>query len=354
MRILRFSLVLIGILVLLVAGCAKEEGGEQAGAQQGGAGSGSQAAPGDPTVAVVVDGTEITNGQIDQEIDRMVKQMGGQISPQQLESMKGMLKQQAMDNAINRVLLEEAINKEGIEATQAEIDERMAQIASQFGSDEEMDERLAMMGMTRESLTGEMRTAIEVEKLLAKQSGSTEVTDAQIREYYDSNPDQFKQPERIKASHILFGLEDGATPEARAEKKAEAERVLAELKQGGNFEELASQYSTCPSASRGGDLGFFERGRMVKPFEDAAFALGVGEISDVVETRFGFHIIKVVDHEDARTIPFDEAKENIRGFLESRGKQDALKNYTEQLRAEADIEYKNAPEADAPDMGSPQ
>jgi peptidyl-prolyl cis-trans isomerase C len=348
MRVLRFSLVLIGILGLLLTGCANEEGGEQAEGGQGGSMPGSQAAPGDPTVAVVVNGTEITQGQIDQEVDRMVAQMGGQMSPQQLESMKGMLTQQATDNAINRVLLEDAIEAEGIEASQAEIDERMTEISSQFGSEEEMDNRLAMMGMTRETLMSEMGTAIKVEKLLAMKDTGSEVTDAQVKEYYESNPAQFEQPERIKASHILFGLDNGATPEARAEKKAEAERVLAELRQGGNFEELATQHSTCPSAQNGGDLGFFEKGRMVKPFEDAAFALDVGETSDLVETRFGFHIIKVMEREEARTIPFDEAGENIRGFLESRGKQDALKNYTETLRADANIEYKNVPEPATP------
>ena len=125
MRLIRFSLVLIGILGLLLAGCAKEEGGEQADSQQGGAEPASQASPGDPTVAVIVDGTEITNGQIDEEMSRLMQQMGGQMSPQQLESMKGVLTQQATDNVINRVLLEKAIEDEGIKADQDEIDEKV-------------------------------------------------------------------------------------------------------------------------------------------------------------------------------------------------------------------------------------
>ncbi len=344
MKVLKVSMVLIGILGLFLAGCAKEEGGEQAETRQGGAEPVSQASPGDPTVAVIVDGTEITNGQIEEEMGRLMQQMGGQMSPQQLESMKGVLKQQATDNVINRMLLEQAIEDEGIEATQDEIDERMAQVTAQFGSGEEMENRLAMMGMTKETLLSEMGNAVKVEKLVDKHAGDSGVTDAQVREYYDGNPAQFQQPERIKASHILFGLDDGAAPEMRAEKKVEAERVLAELEQGANFEELATQHSTCPSAPRGGDLGFFGKGQMVKPFEDAAFALGVGETSGLVETRFGFHIIKVVDSEEGRTVPFDEARENIKGFLEGRGKQEGLKVYTDELRANADIEYKNVPE----------
>jgi len=344
MKVFKVSMVLIGILGLFLAGCAKEEGGEQAETRQGGAEPVSQASPGDPTVAVIVDGTEITNGQIEEEMGRLMQQMGGQMSPQQLESMKGVLKQQATDNVISRVLLEQAIEDEGIEATQDEIDERMAQVTAQFGSEEEMENRFAMMGMTKETLLSEMVTAVKVEKLMDKHIGGSGVTDAQIREYYDGNPTQFEQPERIKASHILFGLDDGATPEMRAEKKVEAERVLAELEQGANFEELATQHSTCPTAPRGGDLGFFGKGQMVKPFEDTAFALDIGETSGLVETRFGFHIIKVVDSEEGRTVPFDEAREKIKGFLEGRGKQEGLKVYTDELRANADIEYKNVPE----------
>jgi peptidyl-prolyl cis-trans isomerase C len=344
MKVFKVSLVLLGILGLILAGCAKEEGEQQVETEQEGAKPVSQTSPGDPTVAVVVDGAEITNGQIEAEMGRLMQQMGSQMSPQQMESMKGVLKQQATENVINRVLLEQTIENEGIEATEEEIDERMAQVAAQFGSEEEMENRLAMMGMTRENLLVEMSTAIKVEKLMDKHAGSSGVTDAQVREYYDANPGQFQQPERIKASHILFGLDEGSTPEMRAEKKAEAELVLADLKQGANFEELATQHSSCPSAPRGGDLGFFEKGRMVKPFEDAAFALDVGETSGLVETRFGFHIIRVVDLEEARTVPFDEARENIKGFLEGRGKQEILKTYTDELRAEADIEYKNAPE----------
>jgi len=349
MKVLKVSMVLIGILGLFLAGCAKEECGEQAEAQQGGAESASQASPGDPTVVVIVDGTEITNGKIEEESAKLMQQMGSQMSPQQMESMKGVVKQQATDNVINRLLLEQAIEDEGIEATQDEIDERMAQVTAQFGSEEELQNRLAMMGMTKETLLSEMGTAVKVEKLMDKHAGASGITDAQVREYYDSNPAQFRQPEQVRASHILFGLDDGATPEMRAEKKADAERVLAELKQGANFEELATQHSTCPSAPRGGDLGLFEKGRMVKPFEDTAFALGIGETSGLVETRFGFHIIKLVDRVEGRTIPFDEAKENIKGFLEGRGKQEGLKVYTDELRANADIEYKNAPELNTPE-----
>lgn len=344
MRALRISLIVIGIMGLLLAGCSKDEGGGKAESRQEGAQSAAAQPPGDPTVAIVVDGTDITVGQIDAEKGRLMQQMGGQISPQQMESMKAVLDKQAQDNMINRTLLNNAVENEGIVATQDEIDERMEKIASQFESEEDMDNRLAMMGMSRETLLNELGTAIKIEKLLDKRSGGKKVTDAEIREYYEANPGQFQQPERIRASHILFGLEDGATPEMRAQKKAEAEQVLAKLRQGGNFEELAKQYSTGPSGPRGGDLGYFERGRMVKPFEDAAFALKVGQTSDLVETRFGFHIIKVVDHEDARTIPFDEAEENIRNFLDGRSKQDMLKTYTDELRANADIEYKNVPE----------
>ena len=123
-----------------------------------------------------------------------------------------------------------------------------------------------------------------------------DVTENDANNYYSGNPKEFETPEQVKASHILIASDTSDTSvdpnDAKAKALAKAEQLLAQLKDGADFAELAKANSTCPSASKGGDLGFFSKGDMVAPFEEAAFALEPGQLSDIVETKFGYHIIK--------------------------------------------------------------
>jgi peptidyl-prolyl cis-trans isomerase D len=136
------------------------------------------------------------------------------------------------------------------------------------------------------------------------------ITNSEIEDYYKKHIKMYQEPEQVRARHILIKPDNN-----KKEAKAKIERILKEVKAGKSFEELAKKYSACPSKNRGGDLGFFGRGRMVKPFEDAAFSLKVGEVSDIVETSFGFHIIKLEEKKQARTIPLSEAKEGIKNII---------------------------------------
>lgn len=137
------------------------------------------------------------------------------------------------------------------------------------------------------------------------------VTDSEIEDYYKKHIKNYQQPEQVRARHILIKPDND-----KKKAKAEIEAILKEIKAGKSFEELAEKYSACPSKSRGGDLGFFARGKMVKPFEDTAFSLKVGEISNIVETSFGFHIIKLEEKKEARIIPLSEAKKDIINILQ--------------------------------------
>jgi peptidyl-prolyl cis-trans isomerase C len=253
--------------------------------------------------------------------------------------MKEVVRKQAVDNIINRTLLDQAVDKEGVAASQDEIDARMEEIRAQMGSDEEFAARLAMMGMTEELLEAEMGTAIKVEKLLEKRGDVTEVTEAELKAYYDQNRDRFKQSEQVEASHILIKVEPDDSDAAKYEKRREAERVLAELGQGADFAQMATQHSACPSKQNGGSLGFFRRGQMVKPFEDAAFGLEVGQTSGIVETQFGYHIIKLTDRQEAKDIPFAEAKDGLAQYLDGQKRQEAMNSYIQGLRDDAEIEY---------------
>lgn len=149
--------------------------------------------------------------------------------------------------------------------------------------------------------------------------GRITVSEDEIQNYYELNTEKFSTPKTIKARHILFKVSENASPEQEEEAKKKALKVLKEAREGGDFAALARKYSEGPTKNRSGDLGTFPRGRMVKTFEDVAFSLSPGRISDPVRTRFGWHIIKVEKVNEATQTPLDKVKEDIRKTLVSEG-----------------------------------
>jgi peptidyl-prolyl cis-trans isomerase C len=164
-------------------------------------------------------------------------------------------------------------------------------------------------------------------------------TDSDVRTYYDENPDLFKEPEQVKASHILILVEQGADDATRKDALSRIRGVQQKLRDGADFAEMAREFSEGPSGPNGGDLGYFARGQMVPPFEEAAFALPVGRVSDVVETQFGFHLINVTDRRPEQKFAFEEVEENIRNRLRGEQAQVVMGDYVEELRASAEIEF---------------
>ena len=167
------------------------------------------------------------------------------------------------------------------------------------------------------------------------------VADEEGQKFYDEQKDRFHEPEQIRASHILIGVAQDAKPEEKETAKKKADEVLAQVKAGKDFAELAKANSTCPSKDQGGDLGFFPRGAMVKPFEDAAFALQEGQNSDVVETQFGYHIIKLTGKKAERTVPFEEVKDRLKQGLTQQKTNTAVMAWVDEQKKQAKIEMMN-------------
>jgi peptidyl-prolyl cis-trans isomerase C len=290
-------------------------------------------------MAIKVNNDTVSDAELTAEEERIKQQLAMHIPEEQLDAMKDVVKKQAAESLINRRLLREAADREGVEASEEEIDERVEMIKSKFESPEAYSHQLAAIGITQKDLRNEMETALRMEKLLHAHVGEIEdPTDAEIESFYKENEERFKQPEMVRASHILVKTEPEESKPERAAKRLEAAKILGEIQNGADFGRLASQHSACPSKERGGDLGYFERGRMVKPFEDAAFSLNSGEISDLVETQFGYHIVKVTDKKQEATAPLEMAKGDISDFLKDRKREQAVKAYTDKLRAEATVE----------------
>lgn len=154
-----------------------------------------------------------------------------------------------------------------------------------------------------------------------------------VREQYEARRDEFDRPEEVRARHILIRIPEDADEAVRQAARERAEAALARIQEGADFEDVALEVSEDPgSQSRGGDLGFFSRGRMVKPFEEAAFSLPVGEVSGVVETVHGLHLIRVEEKRPERVVPYDEARVQIaEELLRSRAARSAARERAEAL-----------------------
>lgn len=166
------------------------------------------------------------------------------------------------------------------------------------------------------------------------------VSDDEMKTYYDARPDEFKTPEMVRARHILVKTDDAASDDEKKMARAKAEQYLKKITSGEDFAKWAGEFSDdLGSRARGGDLGFFPKGRMVKPFEDAAFALNPGEVSGIVETPFGFHIIKVEERREAAVETFDAVKERVRQILYQDRTRNEINNFIDKALRDAKTEF---------------
>lgn len=329
-RYVLWTILVIGIAAF-TGGCSKEQAEKEA--------EPARKLDADQ-VAITVNGEEITDQELVQEVSRLMQMQARRLRPEDVEPMRRALRKDAAINAVNRLLLKAEVAKKGIKAADDKVEERLQEIRESFGSDEVYESRLDRIGMTEDEFRGEIAVGLGVEELIEIQTAHIdEPGEKELKDYYEKNIDRYTEQELIRASHILIAFNPTDDDKVREEKRARAGEILEQARGGANFAQLAVQNSDCPSKSQGGDLNFFRRGQMVKEFETAAFALDVGEISDIVETKFGYHIIKKTDHKDERVIPFDEARERVKTDYENEMKQQVIDEYLEHLRAAADIVY---------------
>ena len=287
-----------------------------------------------------VNGIAISSSDVEAAIDDLIMQNQGRIPAAQMNTMRPMLHKQALESLIDQQLLMQEVDRQGITPSKEAVDEQIAEIAGTFPSPAEFNERLARIGVSEQQLRDDISQNIQIETLIKRQMGpAKEVGKEEIAAYYRENTDIFKMPERVRASHILISVSADESPGERAKKKKMLSGVRKEIEKGADFEQLAREHSSCPSKSKGGDLGYFEKGSMVGPFEEAAFTLKVGEVSDVVETTFGYHLIKVADHQTAGVVPLEEVGDKIGAFLTNQKMEEVIKEYLSKLRSTAKIEY---------------
>lgn len=252
---------------------------------------------------------------------------------------QALLDKQAMDQLVSAELLYQAAVKQDAKVLDKDIDAKIAQDRTRFKDEQEFKKAINDLDMDEKDLREYIRRGLLISRYVeADFVSKIKVSDADIQNFYDKNPDKFKRDEAVKASHILIGVDSGATAEEKSKAREKAEKLQKEAAGGADFAALAKSNSTCPSSRQGGDLGFFGKGQMVAPFEKAAFALKPGQISDVVETQFGFHVIKLTDKKAASVTELKEVKAKIEDYLKNQKVSEAVQKYLTETRKTAKIE----------------
>ncbi|MEE9165257.1 MAG: peptidylprolyl isomerase [Nitrospinota bacterium] len=291
-----------------------------------------------PEVVASVNDVKITSRPIKASLQRLKVQASHQnqvINKQQIKQMVN----QILETEIQREVMFQHGKKLKIEVLDKDVSQIIDLMKSRFNNEEEFLKEFSKRGMNFEMLKKQISRNIVVTRVIQKKiHDKIEISDQQTMDFYKKNEKSFKNPESVHAAHILIKVDNKFSDKDKKIARKKIEDILKKAREGEDFAVLAKQYSEGPSASRGGDLSNITRNQMVKEFEYAVFKLKEGEISDVVETQFGFHIIKAYEKKEAGgLLPFDQVKENISNFLKRAEAEQRAKTYIEDLERKADI-----------------
>ena len=320
---------------------------------------------------IKVNDKTITQGQFDEILNRQAgnstfKTLGIDVKEAKNNFLYLLMKDRIVNELIVKTLLEEEMAKRNIDATNEEIEAAIKDIINKVGSKEQLNALLKQNGVTASQFKKDLKEEVKMKKL-AKELGSSTVSEAEAKKFYKDNITKFSSPDKVRASHILISINpkeiteiiksdaknknlDDAAVKAKVDeeikvKEAKVNELLAEVKKDpSQFAKLAKENSEdTTSAVKGGDLGFFAEGEMVPEFSKAAFSMKPNTISDKpVRTQFGYHIIMVTDRSAAGVTPYEKVQNDIKGYLENQKQIDLIDKLTESLKKNAKIEYVNS------------
>ena len=319
---------------------------------------------------IKVDDHKISQGQFDQIFDKqlsnsMFAKMGIDLKNDKNNFLSLMIKERVVNELIVRTLIDEELAKRKIEVTNADIEQAVKEIVDKVGSKEQLDELLKQNGVSVNDFKKDLKEEVKMRKL-AESLGAGDVTETEAKDFYNKNLDKFKYPEKVRASHILISADPAEIEEiirsdeankglshdevmAKVDqqmnaKKAKAEEILAKAKQDPTqFAKLAKENSEdTTTAVKGGDLGFFAAQEMVPEFSKAAFSMKPNTVSqNLVKSKFGYHIIMVVDRMAAGQDSYEKAAPEIKAFLKNQKQLEAIDKLVESLKKNAKIEFVN-------------
>ncbi len=294
------------------------------------------------SVIAIVDGEEILAGPVEEILQSRLAQYQQQTGKMLPYGEESKARRMLIEQLVNETVMGKAVENSGIDISDAEIEAKIAEIINKFEGEEGFQKFLEQSNYTLDDFKKDIQTDMIAQKLMAADMGETVVSDGDAEKFYNENMAEFVSPEAVDVSHILLRVSPDALPKEKEKIKNQIHKIKKEIDNGLAFEDAAKKYSECPSKENGGYIGPVPKNQegVSEPFAEAAFAATVSNVTDVIESEFGYHLIfannKIPEHKSS----FEEVKDGIIDYLEKTDKIKKAEEWTQKLRAKAKVEYK--------------
>ncbi len=279
------------------------------------------------------------------EVEKWAKPFGEKIITEDRLERREQLQEvyrRVLEKLIEEKLIDQEVKKNGIKISSKEIEATLEEVKRRnTATQEELERALAAEGLTLDAYKKQIEKGLQRKKLINwSVKVEMKLGEKELRDFYQKNADRYRPNESYRPSHILFVVPKDATPDEVKEIKKKCQTVLEKIKEGSDFGEMVLLYSQDTSSKDMGDLGYFKKGELVPAFEREALRLKIGEVSGIVRTEFGFHIIKLLDRKGLEPLPFEEVKERIQADYFESEMEKAYKQYLSTLKEKSIIEIK--------------
>jgi parvulin-like peptidyl-prolyl isomerase len=291
-----------------------------------------------PDTAALVNGAVVSTADYRSELARILRQRKKTV--QELDQAAlALTKKESLETLIGRELLYQESVREGIKVKDTEVDAEIARLQGQFPGEDEFIASLGKLELTKEAVTAQIKRGMAIQALLDSRFSATKVvTEPEARNYYEKNRDAYSQPVQIRLSHILIKPAMRVTGSGTTSARSTMDSLQRRLSKGEDFALLARESDDSASSEKGGDLGYFTPGQLGKKLEDAAFSQAVGQVSPIIEDRFGFHLLKVTERRPKTALPFEEVREKVSKQLQRERMMAEMTPYLKRLRDVARVE----------------
>jgi peptidyl-prolyl cis-trans isomerase SurA len=292
-------------------------------------------------IVAIVNQEIITLSEVERWIDPLQEEIQAEDRLERREQVRGVYRK-VLERLIEEKLIDQEVKRAGIKVTNKEVENALEEIRRQNAvNQEDLERGLAKDGLTLETLKKEIEKRIQRIKLISwAVKTESKVGEKELRDFYRKNIDRYRRNESYRPSHILFIVAKDATLEEIQEIRKKCQKILEKIKAGEDFGEMALLYSQDATAKDRGDLGYFKKGELLPAFEKEALRLQIGEVSGIVRTDFGFHLIKLLDRKGGDPPPFEEIKEKVQADYLEKDKEKALQQFISTLKEKSVIEIK--------------